>query len=204
MNLFLRVIVPIFLCFLSSSGYTKSLLDKAQDGDPSSQFELAFKEISVDTSPVSDWLLLAALQDHQKAIDYLRKFSKNKNLIINELRTNQKNKDFLQAYSSIVKVEKKDLNKLRKKGNDGDINTQYLMWLLYANDKGVKKPEAYTWLKQAAGNDHPRALFGLGLLYYYGYIVPEEKDKAKRLIQKSGKLGLNLASIFLTSIFKEF
>jgi len=204
MNLFLRVIVPIFLCFLSGSGYTKSLLDKAQDGDPSSQFELAFKEISVDTSPVSDWLLLAALQDHQKAIDYLRKFSKNKNLIINELRTNQKNKDFLQAYSSIVKVEKKDLNKLRKKGNDGDINTQYLMWLLYVNDKGVKKPEAYTWLKQAAGNDHPRALFGLGLLYYYGYIVPEEKDKAKRLIQKSGKLGLNLASIFLTSIFKEF
>jgi len=204
MNLFLRVIVPIFLCFLSGSGYTKSLLDKAQDGDPSSQFELAFKEISVDTSSVSDWLLLAALQDHQKAIDHLRKFSKNKNLIINELRINQKNKDFLQAYSSIVKVEKKDLNKLRKKGNDGDINTQYLMWLLYANDKGVKKPEAYTWLKQAAGNDHPRALFGLGLLYYYGYIVPEEKDKAKRLIQKSGKLGLNLASIFLTSIFKEF
>ena len=202
MNLFLRVIVPIFLCFLSGSGYTKSLLDKAQDGDPSSQFELAFKEISVDTSPVSDWLLLAALQDHQKAIDYLRKFSKNKNLIINELRTNQKNKDFLQAYSSIVKVEKKDLNKLRKKGNDGDINTQYLMWLLYANDKGVKKPEAYTWLKQAAGNDHPRALFGLGLLYYYGYIVPEEKDKAKRLIQKSGKLGLKLAPIFLASIFK--
>jgi len=204
MNLFLRVIVPIFLCFLSGSGYTKSLLDKAQDGDPSSQFELAFKEISVDTSSVSDWLLLAALQDHQKAIDHLRKFSKNKNLIINELRINQKNKDFLQAYSSIVKVEKKDLNKLRKKGNDGDINTQYLMWLLYVNDKGVKKPEAYTWLKQAAGNDHPRALFGLGLLYYYGYIVPEEKDKAKRLIQKSGKLGLNLASIFLTSIFKEF
>jgi len=75
------------------------------------------------------------------------------------------------------------------------------MWLLYVNDKGVKKPEAYTWLKQAAGNNHPRALFGLGLLYYYGYIVPEEKDKAKRLIQKSGKLGLNLASIFLTSNF---
>ena len=62
--------------------------------------------------------------------------------------------------------------------------------------KGVKKAEAYTWLKQAAGNDHPKALFGLGLLYYFGYIVPEEKDKAKKLIQKSGKLGLNLESIF--------
>ena len=176
MNLLLKLILSIFLCFLSCAGYTKTLLDKAQDGHPSSQFDLALKEISIDASLMSDWLLIAALQ-------------------------NQHNKNFQQTYSSIVNVEKTDLNKLRKDGNDGDIDTQYLMWLLYVNDKGVKKPEAYTWLKQAAGNNHPRALFGLGLLYYYGYIVPEEKDKAKNLIQKSAKLGLNLASIFLKSIF---
>jgi len=203
MNLFLRLILPIFLCFLSGSGYTKSLLDKAQDGHPSSQFELALKEASVDTKPISDWLLLAALQDHQKAIDYLRKFSNDKILFSNELRLiNQKNTEFLQVYSSIAKLKKKDLNRLRKKGNDGNVETQYLMWFLYVNDKGVKKSEAYTWLKQAASNNHPKALFGLGLLYYYGYIVPEEKDKAKKLIQKSGKLGLGLASTFLASIFK--
>ena len=199
MNLILKLILPIFLCFLSDRGYTKSLLDKAQDGHPDSQYELALKELAVDAGYNSDWLLVAALQDHQKAIHYLRKFSNDKTLISNELRLN---KEFFQTYSSIVKVDKKDLNKLRKKGNDGDIDTQYLMWLLYVNDKGVKKAEAYTWLKQAAGNDHPKALFGLGLLYYFGYIVPEEKDKAKKLIQKSGKLGLNLASIFLVSIFK--
>ena len=199
MNLILKLILPIFLCFLPDTGYTKSLLDKAQDGHPDSQYELALKELAVDAGYNSDWLLVAALQDHQKAIHYLRKFSNDKTLIINELRLN---KEFFQTYSSIVKVDKKDLNKLRKKGNDGDIDTQYLMWLLYVNDKGVKKSEAYTWLKQAAGNDHPKALFGLGLLYYFGYIVPEEKDKAKKLIQKSGKLGLNLASIFLVSIFK--
>ena len=76
------------------------------------------------------------------------------------------------------------------------------MWFLYVNDKGVKKSEAYTWLKQAASNNHPKTLFGLGLLYYYGYIFPEEKDKAKKLIQRSGNLGLNLASIFLASIFE--
>ena len=203
MNLLVRLIFPIFLCFLTSSGYTKSLLDKAQDGHPSSQFELAFEGAYVDTGPISDWLLIAALQDHQKAINYLIKFSNDKILIINELRLiNQKNTEFLQAYSSIAKIKKKDLNRLRKKGNDGDVDTQYLMWFLYVNDKGVKKSEAYTWLKQAAGNNHPKALFGLGLLYYYGYIVPEEKDKAKKLILKSAKLGLNLASIFLTSIFK--
>ena len=199
MNLILKLILPIFLCFLSDTGYTKSLLDKAQDGHPDSQYELALKELAVDAGYNSDWLLVAALQDHQKAIHYLRKFSNDKTLIINELRLN---KEFFQTYSSIVKVDKKDLNKLRKKGNDGDIDTQYLMWLLYVNDKGVKKAEAYTWLKQAAGNNHQKALFGLGLLYYYGYIVPEEKDKAQKLIQKSGKLGLNLATIFLESIFK--
>ena len=199
MSLLLKLILSIFLCFLSGPGYTKRLLDRAQDGHPHSQFELALKDISANTSLVSDWLLIAALQDHQKAIHYLRKFSNDKTLIINELRLN---KEFFQAYSSIVKVDKKDLNKLRKKGNDGDIDTQYLMWILYVNDKGVKKAEAYTWLKQAAGNNHSKALFGLGLLYYFGYIVPEEKDKAKKLIQKSGKLGLNLASIFLASIFK--
>ena len=203
MNLHLKQIVPIFLCFLSGTVYTKSLLDNAQDGHPDSQFDLAIYEASADSSFISDWLLIAALQGHQKAIHYLRKFSNNKTLIINELRLiNQNNKAFLHVYSSIVKVEKKDLNKLRKNGNDGDVNTQYLMWLLYVNDKGVKKSEGYTWLKQAAGNNHPKALFGLGLLYYYGYIVPEEKDKAKRLIQKSGKLGLNLAHTFLASIFK--
>ena len=203
MNLILKLILPIFLCFLSDTGYTKSLLDKAQDGHPESQFELALKEPSVDAGYNSDWLLIAALQDHQKAINYLRKFSNDKILIANELRLiNQKNTEFLQAYSSIAKIKKKDLNRLRKKGNDGDVDTQYLMWFLYVNDKGVKKSEAYTWLKQAAGNNHPKALFGLGLLYYYGYIVPEEKDKAKKLIQKSGRLGLSLALTFLASIFK--
>ena len=203
MNLLLKLILSIFLCFLSVIGYTKTSINKAQDGHPSSQFDLALKEISIDASLMSDWLLIAALQDHQKAIHYLRNISKYRTLSAYELRLiNQHNKNFQQTYSSVVNIEKTDLNKLRKDGNNGDIDTQYLIWLLYVNDKGVKKPEAYTWLKQAAGNNHPRALFGLGLLYYYGYIVPEEKDKAKNLIQKSAKLGLNLASIFLKSIFK--
>ena len=203
MSSFLKLILPIFLCFLSNSGYTKSLLDKARDGHPSSQFQLALKEVSIEASYISDWLLIAALQHHQQAIHYLQKFSTDKALITNELRLiKESNTDFLQTYSSIVKLEKKDLNKLRRKGNDGNIDTQYLIWLLYVNDKGVKKPEAYTWLKQAAGNDHPKALFSLGILYYYGYIVPEEKDKAKKLFQKSGRLGLSLASIFLESIFE--
>jgi hypothetical protein len=86
MSSFLKLILPIFLCFLSNSGYTKSLLDKARDGHPSSQFQLALKEVSIEASYISDWLLIAALQDHQQAIHYLQKFSTDKALITNELR----------------------------------------------------------------------------------------------------------------------
>ena len=202
MNFHLKLILLI-LCLISSLAFTANLLDKAKEGHPSSQFNLALKEMSNNANYTSDWLLKSALQDHKKAIHYLRKISNNKNPIINELRIiNLDNQAFLQAYSSLVVVDKKELNKLRKIGNNGDVATQYLLWLLYVNDKGIKKPEAYTWLKQAAGNNHPRALFSLGLLYYYGYIVPEEKEKAMRLIQKSSKLDLKLATIFLKQNFK--
>ena len=74
---------------------------------------------------------------------------------------------------------------------------QYLMWSLYVNDRGVSKAEAYTWLKQAAGNNNPQALFRLGLLYYYGYIGPLERDKGIKLIKQASEIGLELASIFL-------
>tara|TARA_B100000902_G_scaffold125681_1_gene125344 strand:+ start:1294 stop:1902 length:609 start_codon:yes stop_codon:yes gene_type:complete len=202
MNFHLKLILLI-LCLISSLAFTANLLDKAKEGHPSSQFNLALKEMSNNANYTSDWLLKSALQDHKKAIHYLRKISNNKNPIINELRIiNLDNQAFLQAYSSLAIVDKKELNKLRKIGNNGDVATQYLLWLLYVNDKGIKKPEAYTWLKQAAGNNHPRALFSLGLLYYYGYIVPEEKEKAIRLIQKSSKLDLKLATIFLKQNFK--
>ena len=202
MNFHLKLILLI-LCLISSLAFTANLLDKAKEGHPSSQFNLALKEMSNNANYTSDWLLKSALQDHKKAIHYLRKISNNKNPIINELRViNLDNQAFLQAYSSLAIVDKKELNKLRKIGNNGDVATQYLLWLLYVNDKGIKKPEAYTWLKQAAGNNHPRALFSLGLLYYYGYIVPEEKEKAIRLIQKSSKLDLKLATIFLKQNFK--
>ena len=202
MNFYLKLILLI-LCLISSLAFTANLLDKAKEGHPNSQFDLALKEMSNNANYTSDWLLKAALQDHKKATHYLRKISNDKNPIINELRLmNLATQAFLQAYSSLAVVDKKELNKLRKIGNDGDVPTQYLLWLLYVKDKGIKKPEAYTWLKQAAGNNHPRALFSLGLLYYYGYIVPEEKEKAMRLIQKSSKLDLKLATIFLKQNFK--
>jgi TPR repeat protein len=74
--------------------------------------------------------------------------------------------------------------------------------LLKCINLGIQKPEAYTWLKQAAGNNHPEALFGLGLLYHFGYIVPEEKSKATRFFKKSQGLGFNLFEDLLSNLIK--
>ena len=63
MNLILKLILPIFLCFLSGAGNTKSLIDKAQDGHPHSQFELALKEAFL--LYISDMGLLAACKINQ-------------------------------------------------------------------------------------------------------------------------------------------
>jgi TPR repeat protein len=71
------------------------------------------------------------------------------------------------------------------------------LWLLYVNDLGISKPKAYVWIKKAAFNKQPRAIFGLGLLYYYGYIVPEQKPKAIKLFEESSALGYSFASTFL-------
>jgi len=71
------------------------------------------------------------------------------------------------------------------------------LWLLYVNDLGISKSKAYVWIKKAAFNKQPRAIFGLGLLYYYGYIVPEQKTKAMKLFKESNALGFGFSSAFL-------
>jgi TPR repeat protein len=195
MNIVFKLILFI-LCILAEMAFADTLLDKATEGHPNSQFELALKDMSSSANYISDWLLISALQDHKKAIHYMRKISDDEISNALSLR-NSKSQVFLETYLPLLEVEKKELNRLRKKGNSGDIDTQYLLWLLYVNDKGVKKSEAYTWLKQAAGNNHSRALFSLGLLYFYGYIVPEEIKKAENLISQSSILGFNLATEFL-------
>ena len=90
-----------------------------------------------------------------------------------------------------------ELEEIKKNGKAGDADTQFLLWLLYINDLGISKPKAYVWIKKAAFNKQPRAIFGLGLLYYYGYIVPEQKSKAIKLFEESRALGYGFASIFL-------
>ena len=189
--------ILFYICFYHSA-FADDLKKMAKEGVPTAQFDLALREMSTNNNLISEWLVIAALQGHKKAGHYLAKLPSKPNSIANNLSLSNSNDiSFLQQFGPIKKLSKEDLKTIRVKGNNGDIEAQYLMWELYVNDKGVSKAEAWTWLKQAAGNNHAKANFSLGLLYFYGYIVPEERKKATRLFKVSGELGFLFALNFL-------
>ena len=99
----------------------------------------------------------------------------------------------------IIEQTKKTTKELKAQAND-DPNKQFLLWTLYANGFNVSKLTAFTWLKVAAENKHPAALVILGTLYYFGYIVPEDKDRGLRLIQESADLQYPPAKNFLDEL----
>jgi len=185
----------LFLIFLLSFpviSFSNTIEKDADDGSPQAQFLFAKSLLTEDAEKAQEYFLLAAFQGHTKSAYYLNwSIPVIANDSINELITPEvydENKGI---------IPKEILNKIRKQGNQGDIVMQYLMWSLYVNNRGVSKAEAYTWLKQSAGNKNTSALFSLGLLYYYGYIVPIERDKGVSLIRQASDQGFNLASIFL-------
>ena len=77
---------------------------------------------------------------------------------------------------------------------EGSADKQFLIWSLYANGYDVPKLKAFTWLKVAAENSHPGAQLVLGVLYTFGYIVPESKKQGLVLIKKSKDQGYAFAN----------
>jgi hypothetical protein len=94
---------------------------------------------------------------------------------------------------------KKDIKQLKKEA-ENSVNKQLLIWTLYANGYDVSKLTAFTWLKVAAENEHPAALTILGSLYFFGYIVPEDKEKGYQLIQRASDLDYSIAKNLLREL----
>jgi len=94
---------------------------------------------------------------------------------------------------------KKDIQQLKKEA-ENSVNKQLLIWTLYANGYDVSKLTAFTWLKVAAENEHPAALTILGSLYFFGYIVPEDKEKGYQLIQVASDLDYSIAKNLLNEL----
>lgn len=184
----------LLVIFLSQYIHAEGNLKDAQDGLPKAQYQYAMSLIEEGKKNTAlDWFMIAATQGHLKSslwieqnIDY-----RKDEFITALIATNEELKDKVKAYTF------DELEEIKKKGKAGDADTQFLLWLLYVNDLGISKPKAYVWIKKAAFNKQPRAIFGLGLLYYYGYIVPEQKTKAMKLFKESNALGFGFSSAFL-------
>jgi len=189
----LRLLI-LLVIFSSQYVYAESYMKDAQDGLPKAQYEYAMRLIEKGKKNLAlDWLTIAAAQGHLKSSLWIEQnIDYRKNKFMNSLiATNEELKDKVKSYTF------DELEEIKKNGKAGDADTQFLLWLLYVNDLGISKPKAYVWIKKAAFNKQTRAIFGLGLLYYYGYIVPEQKPKAIKLFEESSALGYSFASTFL-------
>ena len=189
----LRLLI-LLVIFSSQHVYAEGYLKNAQDGQPKAQYLYAMNLLEEGNKNAAlEWLTIAAAQGHVKSSLWIEQNIdfQNDKFMLSLIAANEELKNKVKFYTS------NNLEKMKKIGKAGNADTQFLLWLLYINDLHITKPKAYVWIKKAAFNKHPRATFALGLLYYYGYIVPEQKSKAIKLFKESTALGYSFASTFL-------
>ena len=189
----LRLLI-LLVIFLSQYICAEDYLKDAQDGQPRAQYLYAMNLLKKgNKNEALDWLIIAAAQGHLRSSLWIEQNTDyQEDIFMSALvLTNNELKNKVKPYTS------NELEQMKKIGKEGNSDTQFLIWLLYVNNLYISKPKAYVWIKKAAFNKHPRATFAMGLLYYYGYIVPEQKSKAIKLFKESSALGYSFASIFL-------
>lgn len=189
----LRLLI-LLVIFLSQYICAEDYLKDAHDGQPRAQYLYAMNLLKKgNKNEALDWLIIAAAQGHLRSslwIEQNMDYRKDK-FMRSLIETNKELKKIVKLYTP------SELKELQKIGKDGNSDTQFLLWLLYINNLHITKPKAYIWIKKAAFNKHPRANFAVGLLYYYGYIVPKQKSKAIKLFKESTVLGYSFAATFL-------
>lgn len=91
------------------------------------------------------------------------------------------------------------IEKLLKKAQSGDIDSQHQLGLEYFNNNDY--PNALKWLNEAASKDHPGAIFMLGCIYNNGWGVKVDKAKAFELLKKASELGVHGADYLLSYFY---
>ena len=85
----------------------------------------------------------------------------------------------------------------RVAGKNGHADSQTKLGIIYIKQKNYS--EAITWLRRAALQDHPQALFQMAKVYYLGTGVLINKGRAHSLYFKAASLG-NLESMIALSV----
>ena len=154
------------------------------------------KKMALDGDPQS----LCAYAD-QLDIEDLNRFKKHAYILGNiSCNVSQPIQKKMGQHTLIEIVDtKKDIQQLKQEA-ENNVSKQLLIWTLYANGYDVSKLTAFTWLKVAAENEHPAALTILGSLYFFGYIVPEDREKGYQLIQRASDLDYSMAKNLLSEL----
>ena len=186
----------LFIClipfFFNYAVANEGILKKVKDGEAYSLYEYGQRLYSKDPSKAIDLMKLSALQNNIQALNYL----------ISHDGIDGDVKIFLKDRIPKIRINQSNINDLQKLGSEDDSFAQYQLWLLYINGEFIPKPKAYVWLKKASSNKYPDALYSLGILYYYGFIVPEQRGKALKLLQESTALGSSYGQFFLENLEK--
>jgi|SaaInl1SG_22_DNA_1037389.scaffolds.fasta_scaffold11042_4 TPR repeat protein len=169
----------IFFTSVVKSGEDEALKKQALDGDPLS-ICLYANELSSEKKNELKWHSFALGNQGCKIDVDDKSYFENKPTI----KFNDKPFDL-----KLLKSEAKD-----------NPDKQLFIWLLYANGYEVSKLTAFTWLKVAAENKNLYAQTILGLLYFYGYIVPEDKEKGLLIIKNSIEGGSVYAKDLLVKL----
>jgi len=188
-RLLLICLIPFFFNNTLANG---GILKKVKDGEAYSLYEYGQSIYFKDPSKAIDLMMLSALQNNIQARNFLISLDD----IDNDLKI------FLKDRIIDLSIDQSNIDNLNKLGSEDDSLAQYQLWLLYINGEFITKPKAYVWLKKAAGNKYPDAMYSLGILYYYGFIVPEQDSKALRLLEESSEVGSSNAKFFLENLEK--
>ena len=90
-----------------------------------------------------------------------------------------------------TRLERENLDAVRQPAEQGDVEAQYNLGVLYGMGRGVPldDAEAVRWYRLAAEQGHARAQFNLGASYDFGRGVIEDADEAVRWYRLAAEQG---------------
>ena len=191
--MFIRLLLVCLIPFFFNHALAnQGILKNVKDGEAYSLYLYGQTLYSKDSSKAINLMMLSALQNNTNALKFL----------LSHEGIDSDVKIFLKCRIEDLSIDQSNIDNLKKLGLENNSFAQYQLWLLYINEELITKPKAYVWLKKAAGNKYPDAIYSLGILYYYGFIVPEQRGKALKLLQESTELGSLNAQFFLDNLEK--
>jgi hypothetical protein len=87
--------------------------------------------------------------------------------------------------------QKRPLETVQAKADDGDADAQFSLGMKYANSEGATQDyvQAAEWYLKAAAQSHALAQFNLGVMHARGQGVPRDDAKAVMWIRRAAEQG---------------